>query len=52
MAAAGVMAPAQVEVEMEEVHATPDYEARKDQRKEVNGPNGSQPIFGTTYFAF
>lgn len=52
MAAAGVMAPAQVEVEMEEVHATPDNEARKDQRKEVNGPNGSQPIFGTTYFAF
>ncbi|EDV53671.2 furin-like protease 1, isoforms 1/1-X/2 isoform X1 [Drosophila erecta] len=40
MAAAGVMAPAQeVEVEMEEVPATPDYEARKDHRKEVNGAN-------------
>ncbi|EDX14423.1 GD18199 [Drosophila simulans] len=39
MAAAGVMAPAQVEVEMEEIPATPDYEARKDHRKEVNGPN-------------
>ncbi|XP_039494210.1 furin-like protease 1, isoforms 1/1-X/2 isoform X2 [Drosophila santomea] len=40
MAAAGVMASAQeVEVEMEEVPATPDYEARKDHRKEVNGPN-------------
>ncbi|XP_037714404.1 furin-like protease 1, isoforms 1/1-X/2 isoform X1 [Drosophila subpulchrella] len=39
MAAAGVMAPAQVEVEMEEVQATPDYEEPRDHRKEVNGPN-------------
>ncbi|XP_052846128.1 furin-like protease 1 isoform X1 [Drosophila gunungcola] len=37
MAAAGVMAPAQVE--MEEIRATPDYEESRDQRKEVNGPN-------------
>ncbi|XP_017052403.1 furin-like protease 1, isoforms 1/1-X/2 isoform X1 [Drosophila ficusphila] len=39
MAAAGVMAPAQVEVEMEEIQATPDYEEPRDQRKEVNRPN-------------
>uniref|UniRef100_A0A6P4EUX2 furin n=1 Tax=Drosophila rhopaloa TaxID=1041015 RepID=A0A6P4EUX2_DRORH len=39
MAAAGVMAPAQVEVEMEEIQATPDYGEARDQRKEDNGPN-------------
>jgi len=50
MAAAGVMAPAQVEVEMEEVQATPDYEEPRDHRKEVNGPNGSQSIFRNFIF--
>ncbi|KAH8284035.1 hypothetical protein KR054_007933 [Drosophila jambulina] len=40
MAAAGVMGPAQVELEMQEVPATPDYEEQpRGQRKEGNGPS-------------